>query len=41
MEAALRELLRDVVREELRYLRGEVLGWLERGQAGAGARIGR
>lgn len=29
VEAALRELFRDVVREELRYLRGEVLGWLE------------
>ncbi len=29
VEAALRELLRDVVREELRYMRGEVVGWLE------------
>jgi excisionase family DNA binding protein len=29
VEAALRELLRDVVRDELRYLRGEILGWLE------------
>jgi hypothetical protein len=29
LESALRELLRDVVRDELRYLRGEVLGWLE------------
>jgi len=29
VEAALRELLRDVVRDELRYLREEILGWLE------------
>jgi len=29
VEAALRELLRDVVREELRYLRGELILWLE------------
>jgi excisionase family DNA binding protein len=29
VEAALREVFRDVVREELRYMRGEVLGWLE------------
>ena len=29
VEAALRELLRDVVRDELRYVREEILGWLE------------
>lgn len=29
VEAALRELFRDVVRDELRYLREEIAGWLE------------
>jgi excisionase family DNA binding protein len=29
VEAALRELLRDVVREEFLYLRGELILWLE------------
>ena len=29
IEAALRELVRDVVRDELRYLREEILGWIQ------------
>ena len=29
IEAALRELLRDVVRDELRCLREEILGWIQ------------
>jgi excisionase family DNA binding protein len=29
IEAALRDLLRDVVRDELRYLREEILGWIQ------------
>jgi hypothetical protein len=42
VEAALRELLRDVVREEFLYLRGELILWLGRaGQAGSCGRIGR
>jgi len=29
IEAALRDLVRDVVRDELRYLREEILGWIQ------------
>jgi excisionase family DNA binding protein len=29
IEAALRDLLRDVVRDELRYLREEIIGWIQ------------
>jgi excisionase family DNA binding protein len=29
IEAALRDILRDVVRDELRYLREEILGWIQ------------
>jgi excisionase family DNA binding protein len=29
IEAALRDLLRDVIRDELRYLREEIIGWIQ------------
>jgi excisionase family DNA binding protein len=29
IEAALRDLLRDVVRDELRYLREKIIGWIQ------------
>ena len=29
LETALRNLVRDVVRDELRYLREEILGWIQ------------
>ena len=29
IEAALRDILRDVVRDELRYLREDILGWIQ------------
>ena len=29
IEAALRDILRDVVRDELRYLREEIIGWIQ------------
>jgi excisionase family DNA binding protein len=29
VEAALRELVRDAVRDELRYLREEIIGWIQ------------
>jgi hypothetical protein len=39
IEAALRELLRDVVRDELRYLGEEVLGWIQTRETPADAQV--